>query len=133
MELLIPVLNKLQDVFAKVGSEGIDLPQTVVVGSQSSDKSSVLESLVQKDFLPRGSGIVTRRPLILQLIHCPVSSKSSSIDTIAARLFERELFLQRFSKKFHRDSLHLISLSDVSKSCKLSTICIDFLRQTFFR
>jgi hypothetical protein len=38
MELLIPVLNKLQDVFAKVGSEGIDLPQIVVVGSQSSGK-----------------------------------------------------------------------------------------------
>jgi hypothetical protein len=32
-------------------------------------KSSVLESLVQKDFLPLGSGIITRHPLILQLIH----------------------------------------------------------------
>ncbi|KAG0455772.1 hypothetical protein HPP92_023560 [Vanilla planifolia] len=30
-------------------------------------KSSVLESIVGKDFLPRGSGIVTRRPLVLQL------------------------------------------------------------------
>jgi len=69
MEALIPVLNKLQDVFARVGSDSIDLPQIVVVGCQSSGKSSVLESLVQKDFLPRGSGIVTRRPLILQLIH----------------------------------------------------------------
>jgi GTPase SAR1 family protein len=70
MDSLIPVLNKLQDVFARVGSkEEIDLPQIVVVGSQSSGKSSVLESLVQKDFLPRGSGIVTRRPLILQLEH----------------------------------------------------------------
>ena len=39
----------------------------VVVGSQSSGKSSVLESLVGKDFLPRGIGIVTRRPLYLQL------------------------------------------------------------------
>lgn len=36
---------------------------------QSSGKSSVLESLVGRDFLPRGSGIVTRRPLVLQLIH----------------------------------------------------------------
>ncbi|KAL7233025.1 hypothetical protein ACSBR1_016801 [Camellia fascicularis] len=34
---------------------------------QSSGKSSVLESVVGKDFLPRGSGIVTRRPLVLQL------------------------------------------------------------------
>ena len=36
---------------------------------QSSGKSSVLESLVGRDFLPRGTGIVTRRPLVLQLIH----------------------------------------------------------------
>ena len=43
----------------------------VVVGSQSSGKSSVLENIVGRDFLPRGSGIVTRRPLILQLINIP--------------------------------------------------------------
>jgi dynamin 1-like protein len=42
-----------------------------VVGSQSSGKSSVLENIVGRDFLPRGSGIVTRRPLILQLINIP--------------------------------------------------------------
>ncbi|AQK92016.1 Dynamin protein 1A [Zea mays] len=35
--------------------------------AMSSGKSSVLESVVGKDFLPRGSGIVTRRPLVLQL------------------------------------------------------------------
>ncbi|VDP74686.1 unnamed protein product [Echinostoma caproni] len=35
----------------------------------SSGKSSVLENLVGRDFLPRGPGIVTRRPLVLQLIH----------------------------------------------------------------
>jgi len=68
---LIPVINKLQDVFNTVGSEAIQLPQIVVVGSQSSGKSSVLENIVGRDFLPRGSGIVTRRPLILQLIHVP--------------------------------------------------------------
>ncbi|XP_062079263.1 phragmoplastin DRP1C-like [Humulus lupulus] len=34
---------------------------------QSSGKSSVLESVVGRDFLPRGSGIDTRRPLVLQL------------------------------------------------------------------
>lgn len=45
----------------------LDLPQLVVVGGQSSGKSSVLENLVGKDFLPRGTGICTRRPLILQL------------------------------------------------------------------
>ena len=31
----------------------------------------MLENIVGRDFLPRGSGIVTRRPLILQLINIP--------------------------------------------------------------
>uniref|UniRef100_A0AAQ4NVI1 Dynamin-1-like protein n=1 Tax=Gasterosteus aculeatus aculeatus TaxID=481459 RepID=A0AAQ4NVI1_GASAC len=69
MEALIPVINKLQDVFNTVGADIIQLPQIVVVGTQSSGKSSVLESLVGKDLLPRGTGIVTRRPLILQLVN----------------------------------------------------------------
>jgi dynamin 1-like protein len=68
MDQLIPILNKLQDLLAPVGMHiAFDLPQLVVVGSQSVGKSSVLESLVGRDFLPRGTGIVTRRPLILQL------------------------------------------------------------------
>ncbi|XP_061534021.1 dynamin-1-like protein isoform X4 [Phycodurus eques] len=69
MEALIPVINKLQDVFNTVGADVIQLPQIVVVGTQSSGKSSVLESLVGRDVLPRGTGIVTRRPLIFQLVH----------------------------------------------------------------
>ncbi|XP_056280760.1 dynamin-1-like protein isoform X3 [Pseudoliparis swirei] len=69
MEALIPVINKLQDVFNTVGSDIIQLPQIAVVGTQSSGKSSVLESLVGRDLLPRGTGVVTRRPLILQLVH----------------------------------------------------------------
>ncbi|XP_065067345.1 dynamin-1-like protein [Rhopilema esculentum] len=71
MEQMIPVINKLQDVFNTVGSESMQLPQIVVVGTQSSGKSSVLENIVGRDFLPRGAGIVTRRPLVLQLIHVP--------------------------------------------------------------
>ncbi|KAJ9099255.1 hypothetical protein QFC21_004136 [Naganishia friedmannii] len=68
---LIALVNKLQDTFNTIGGDAVDLPQIVVVGSQSSGKSSVLETIVGRDFLPRGSGIVTRRPLILQLIHTP--------------------------------------------------------------
>jgi len=72
MEQLIPLINRLHDAFALVeGGSPIDLPQIVVVGSQSSGKSSVLENIVGRDFLPRGAGIVTRRPLILQLINIP--------------------------------------------------------------
>ncbi|KAJ5248651.1 hypothetical protein N7468_000102, partial [Penicillium chermesinum] len=71
-EDLLVTVNKLQDlVFNTIGNDSLDLPQIVVVGSQSSGKSSVLENIVGRDFLPRGSGIVTRRPLILQLINIP--------------------------------------------------------------
>lgn len=64
------MLTQLQDAFNNVGiSNPIDLPQITVLGSQSSGKSSVLENIVGRDFLPRGTGIVTRRPLVLQLIH----------------------------------------------------------------
>ncbi|ORY05061.1 dynamin-1 [Clohesyomyces aquaticus] len=69
---LLDIVNRLQDlVFNTIGNDSLDLPQIVVVGSQSSGKSSVLENIVGRDFLPRGSGIVTRRPLILQLINLP--------------------------------------------------------------
>ena len=54
MERLIPVINKLQDVFNALGSDPLDLPQIVAVGSQSAGKSSVLEHIVGRDFLPRG-------------------------------------------------------------------------------
>ncbi|XP_026201146.1 dynamin 3a isoform X2 [Anabas testudineus] len=69
MEDLIPLVNSLQDALSSVGQScSLQLPQIAVVGGQSAGKSSVLESFVGRDFLPRGSGIVTRRPLILQLL-----------------------------------------------------------------
>ncbi|KAK1352731.1 Dynamin-related protein 1C [Heracleum sosnowskyi] len=74
MESLIGLVNKIQracTVLGDYGGEGMSLwealPSVAVVGGQSSGKSSVLESVVGRDFLPRGSGIVTRRPLVLQL------------------------------------------------------------------
>uniref|UniRef100_A0A668VDH0 Interferon-induced GTP-binding protein Mx n=1 Tax=Oreochromis aureus TaxID=47969 RepID=A0A668VDH0_OREAU len=72
MEDLIPLVNRMQDAFAAIGQNAnLDLPQIAVVGGQSAGKSSVLENFVGKDFLPRGSGIVTRRPLVLQLMNSP--------------------------------------------------------------
>lgn len=76
MESLIGLVNRIQRACTALGDYGGDsslptlwesLPTVVVVGGQSSGKSSVLESIVGRDFLPRGSGIVTRRPLVLQL------------------------------------------------------------------
>ncbi|RDL38444.1 Dynamin central region [Venustampulla echinocandica] len=84
-EDLLGIVNKLQDlVFNTIGNDSLDLPQIVVVGSQSSGKSSVLENIVGRDFLPRGSGIVTRRPLILQLINVPSDDDAPEEHTSAA-------------------------------------------------
>ncbi|XP_067855851.1 dynamin-1-like protein isoform X2 [Heptranchias perlo] len=79
MEALIPVINKLQEVFNTVGADIIQLPQIVVVGTQSSGKSSVLESLVGRDLLPRGTGIVTRRPLVLQLVNVSPEEQQKAV------------------------------------------------------
>ncbi|KAH8950520.1 hypothetical protein BDL97_10G090300 [Sphagnum fallax] len=76
---VIPLVNKLQDIFSQLGSAStVDLPQVAVVGSQSSGKSSVLEALVGRDFLPRGSDICTRRPLVLQLVQTLKRSEDRS-------------------------------------------------------
>ena len=46
----------------------IDLPKLVVVGTQSSGKSSLLNSLIGMDILPVGKTMTTRTPLHLELI-----------------------------------------------------------------
>ncbi|KAJ7178592.1 P-loop containing nucleoside triphosphate hydrolase protein [Mycena crocata] len=50
-------------------SDGLKLPSIVVIGSQSSGKSSVLEAIVGHEFLPKGNNMVTRRPIELTLVH----------------------------------------------------------------
>jgi GTP-binding protein EngB required for normal cell division len=70
--MAIPLVRKISEVVENAGcthSVELNLPQIVVVGSQSAGKSSVLESIIGHSILPRGTGIVTRVPLILNL-HC---------------------------------------------------------------
>ena len=63
---LITLIDQLRDCGVQ---EYIKLPRIASLGTQSSGKSSVLESIVGLDFLPRGDGVVTRRPLELRLCH----------------------------------------------------------------
>ncbi|KAK3378003.1 Dynamin central region-domain-containing protein [Podospora didyma] len=99
---LIKLVNKLQDVFTTVGvNNPIDLPQIVVVGSQSSGKSSVLENIVGRDFLPRGSGIVTRRPLVLQLINRTAQSTSNGLDKELADSTDKAANMDEWGEFLH--------------------------------
>ena len=75
----------------------IELPQIVVVGAQSTGKSSVLEAIVGKDFLPRGQGIVTRCPLVLQLKRLEIKGNKNNFVQGPEEYAE---FLHRKGEKF---------------------------------
>ncbi|KAL3749790.1 hypothetical protein ACJRO7_010848 [Eucalyptus globulus] len=69
---LLDAIDRLRNVM--VMEEGIHLPIIVVIGDQSSGKSSVLESLAGIN-LPRGQGICTRVPLIIRLQDIPQADR----------------------------------------------------------
>ena len=49
---VVSLIDRLRDIHLE---EYIKLPKIVVVGSQSSGKSSLIEQIVGLDFLPRGT------------------------------------------------------------------------------
>jgi hypothetical protein len=55
-----------------------NLPVIAVIGSQSSGKSSLLESLVGTDFLPKSNEICTKCPLVLQLVQSSWNGEDGS-------------------------------------------------------
>ena len=63
-----PLLDAVDQLRGLLANEPIRLPSIVVVGDQSSGKSSVLEALSGVS-LPRGQSITTRCPLILRLVN----------------------------------------------------------------
>lgn len=75
---LLKIGNKLSTIFAEKNCDkfSISIPNIVVVGSQSSGKSSLLNSLIGYDILPTGSNMVTRTPLMLQLNYSEIYSKA---------------------------------------------------------
>ncbi|KAI1634368.1 dynamin-A [Biscogniauxia mediterranea] len=117
---LLRVVNQLQDlVFNTIGTDSLDLPQIVVVGSQSAGKSSVLENIVGRDFLPRGSGIVTRRPLILQLIN--VEEDSSEPDLHAAYRSPTQARRSEWAEFHHIPSRRFTDFADVKREIESET------------
>ncbi|KUI71507.1 Protein msp1, mitochondrial [Cytospora mali] len=74
MMVLTKKMIEIRNILSKVGQMGVlTLPSIVVIGSQSSGKSSVLEAIVGHEFLPKGSNMVTRRPIELTLVNTPES------------------------------------------------------------
>lgn len=76
MMVLTKKMIEIRSILQKVGqSSSLTLPSIVVIGSQSSGKSSVLEAIVGHEFLPKGSNMVTRRPIELTLVNTPGSKE----------------------------------------------------------
>ena len=48
-------------------TEYINMPRICSIGNQSSGKTSILTNIIGLDILPKGDGVVTRRPLELRL------------------------------------------------------------------
>lgn len=72
MMVLTRKMIEIRSILNTVGQGGaLTLPSIVVIGSQSSGKSSVLEAIVGHEFLPKGSNMVTRRPIELTLVNTP--------------------------------------------------------------
>jgi GTP-binding protein EngB required for normal cell division len=72
MMLLTKKMIQIRSLLQTVGqSDKLTLPSIVVIGSQSSGKSSVLEAIVGHEFLPKGNNMVTRRPIELTLVNTP--------------------------------------------------------------
>ncbi|KTW28204.1 dynamin-related GTPase MGM1 [Pneumocystis jirovecii RU7] len=70
MVLLIKRMIEIKNILQQIKqNEKFALPNIVVIGSQSSGKSSVLEAIIGHEFLPKGTDMVTRRPIELTLVH----------------------------------------------------------------
>lgn len=79
MMVLTKKMIEIRSILQQVGqSSSLTLPSIVVIGSQSSGKSSVLEAIVGHEFLPKGSNMVTRRPIELTLVNTPGSKEEYS-------------------------------------------------------
>jgi dynamin 1-like protein len=112
LKKFISVIDDLRDVGV---SKFIKLPRIAVLGSQSAGKSSVLESIVGLDFLPRGNGVVTRRPLELRLNHQPEGMTPWAE-------FSQELPGRKFTD-FNEVQATIIKLTD--DVCGSSTAIVD--------
>ena len=76
--LLRPLKNKItliDDKLAELKSEyelflcePFRLPKIVMIGGVGAGKSSVLEGLLERNLIPRGGDVMTRRPLVIKIV-----------------------------------------------------------------
>lgn len=102
MQSLTEIINKLQSALAVVGNyEPVDLPYIALLGTKSSGKTSVLESILGKSFLPRGTGGVTQTPVVVKMVKNSDKGKQSLINnTDSNNITEWVEFLHKHEKVY---------------------------------
>ena len=120
MGVLVEALSNLQDVN---GTTNFSLPQIVVVGNQTAGKSSVIESLVGKTFLPRGTGMKTQTPIFVRMHQSPAGSEEkvvfrpdsnnqtemalTDLNQVRAEIEKRTERMTRNSKNINKEAIQL--------------------------
>ena len=81
---ILNIANEINGLFAESSITDnkmeINLPRLVVVGTQSSGKSSVLNSIISMDILPTGQNMVTRSPLEICLQKMNKTANEGSVE-----------------------------------------------------
>lgn len=105
MKKMIALIDSLKDIGLNTY---ISLPRIAVLGLQSAGKSSLLEAIVGYDFLPRGEGTVTRRPLELRLVHVSGVPKPYAIfeENKTEKIDNFEIVKQKIISLTDRDAGH---------------------------
>ena len=82
------VFNAVQEILVRHGlSTETEWPQVLAIGSQSAGKSTLLEMVLGEEFLPKGEGIVTRTPILIQ------ARKNTEVPSIRAVFEDPKMML----------------------------------------
>jgi len=105
------LLEKIDGLFACNAGDYVDLPQLVVVGQQSSGKSSVLEGLTGLPF-PRDSGLCTRFATQITFRRASTSKIAASIIPAKDSSDEHQEKMRDWGKK-ELGSLDMVSFAGI--------------------
>ena len=83
---LINIANKLSSLFT---NKSIKIPQLVVVGTQSSGKSSLINGILNMNILPTGKNMVTRTPIKLELLYHSASTTCIQFGNYEDSIFKK--------------------------------------------
>lgn len=116
MERLVKLIDKLNDLLDKTSIKTeINLPEIIVIGDQSCGKSSLLQSIIMKDILPRGTGTVTKCPIRVCIRKASGSNELAAFAHDINKKLDLDLLSKRLKEENEKRSASLgISLEDLT-------------------